>query len=154
MTDIEVGKHVKYFLRNGMVLEGFVEKDTPSECILKSIDGKNLLIVHRPTEDILLTKVLLEEPEIVEEKVVETPKKLTETQQEVRDKLQQVIRPTGEPELVKLNIKQLRVLVQEQDKQIIAQKKKEHFGSPGAAKRAVPYSTPKSAYMPGKLPRT
>jgi sRNA-binding regulator protein Hfq len=73
MFNIETGSQVKYFLLNGMVLEGIVEKDTASECVLRSLDGKSLMIIHRPSEDILMTKVVLgEEVEVPEEK--ETPK--------------------------------------------------------------------------------
>lgn len=142
---IEPGKHVKYFLRNGMVLEGIVEKDTAAEVILKSLDDKSLMIIHKPAEDILLTKVMLQEHD-------EIPKEQSENQSRelIREKLQEVVNPTGSEELDKLNIDQLKQLVQEQEKQIIAQKKTEHFGSPGTAKQVVPYSNPLglSAYSP------
>ena len=149
---IEPGKHVKYFLRNSMVLEGIVEKDTAAECILRSMDGKSLMIVHRPTDDIILTKVVLEEPEEIseEKKVVEE----TEAKQQIRGKLHEVMQPTGDVELDKLNIKQLRNLVIEQDRKIIEQKRREHFGSPYAPGKMGKYSTPRSAYMPGRLPNT
>lgn len=159
MNTIDNGQHVKCFMRNGMVLEGIVEEWLPGQAVLKSLDGKSLMFVHRPGDDILLTKVVLEEPEVIseEKKVVEE----TERKEHVRQKLTEVLQPDVEPELQKKNIQELRQMVQEQDRQIIANKTKEHFGSPGAG-RTTQYSTPysprrvrgnmRSAYMPGKLP--
>jgi hypothetical protein len=150
---IQKGQHVKCFMRSTMVLEGIVEEWADVEVVLKSLDGKSIMIVHRPVDGIALTKIVLEEPEILEEDAKKIPKEWSEIKHEMKSKLDQVMQPTGEPDIDRLNLEQLRTLVQEQDRKIIAQKKKEHFGNPGAAKRAVPYSTPKSAYMPGKLPR-
>lgn len=160
MNMIERGQHVKCFMRNGMSLEGIVEEWLPGQAVLKSLDGKSLMFIHRPGDDILLTKVVLEEPEIIPEetKVVEE----TERKEHVRQKLTEVLQPDVEPELQKKNIQELRQMVQDQDRQIIANKTKEHFGSPGAGK-TTHYSSPytqhrtpgrkvRSAYQPGKLP--
>lgn len=154
----EYGQHVRCFMRSTMVLEGIVENWSDTQVVLKSLDGQSLMIVHRPVEDIMLTKVVLQEiEEIPEEK--ETPKEWTETQHNIREKLQEALHPSGDADLDKLNLDQLRHLVHEQDKQMIAQKKKEHFGTAGNSKRAVHYSSPtyipmRSAYKPGRLPNT
>ena len=142
------GQHVRCFMRSAMILEGFIEDWTDAQVILKSLDGQSLMIVHRPTEDIMLTKLVLKEPEEAPEK--EIPKRPSDTKDDIRAKLQEVMNPTGEADLDKMNVDQLRQLVQEQDRQLITQKKREHFGVPGGAKRTVQYSSP---YMPGKLPR-
>jgi hypothetical protein len=134
---MEKGQHVKCFMRNSMILEGIIEDWALAEVILKSLDGKNIIIVHRPTEDILLTKIILQE-----DTVNALSTKISETKQEIREKLQEVLQPTGDVENDKLNLKQLRRLVKEQEKQMIANKKKEHFGTPNNAKRAVDYSNP------------
>lgn len=158
MSDIKVGQHVKYFLRNSMVLEGIVEKNTASECVLKSLDGKSLMIVHRPTEDILLTKVMLEEStEVIPVENHPQDQALVvaisnNDSNPVREKLHEVLKPSGDEELDKLNIKQLRDLVVEQEKKIIRDKTREHFGSAYSPGKMGKYSTPKSAYMPGKIP--
>jgi sRNA-binding regulator protein Hfq len=148
MIMIDKGKHVKCFMRNGMVLEGIVQEWLPGQTVLKSLDSQNLIIVHRPNDDILLTKVVLEEPaEISEEaKVVEE----TEHKQHVREKLHEIMQPTGDAELDQANIKQLRQLVVEQDMKIIREKRKEHFGSPHAPGKMSKYSTPQSVYLPRK----
>lgn len=144
-----IGQHVKCFLRNTMVLEGIAEEWSNTSVVLRSMDGKSLMIVHRPSEDIIMTKVVLEEPEEIseEKKVVEE----TEAKQHIRGKLHEVMQPTGDEELDKLNINQLRQMVVDQDRQIIAQKRREHFGTPGNA-RTTQYSSPyipmRSAYKP------
>jgi hypothetical protein len=152
-----VDSHVKCFLRNSMVLEGIVEEWSDTRAVLKSLDGKSLMIVHRPNEDILMTKVMLEEfTEVIPaEDPPQDPAMVVtiSNNNPVREKLHEVMQPTGDEELDKLNIKQLRDLVVEQDKKIIRDKTREHFGSPGAPRKVGKYSTPQSAYMPGKLPR-
>lgn len=160
MTEIGIGKHVKYFMRNGMVLEGTIEKDTASECILKSMNGKSNMIIHNPTDDILITKVILEEAEILEDTDIteeKAPKEWLEIQSDLSDKVQEVLHPTHNAELNKMNVEELRRMVQEQERQIITQKKKEHFGTPGAPKRVVQYSNPfaerRSPHQPRRLPK-
>jgi hypothetical protein len=137
LSIVAKGSYVKYFLRSGMVLEGIVEEDTASQVVLRSIDGKSLMIIHRPTEDILLTKVMLIEP--ISEKKVEH--NLTEAQEKIKTKLHKVQQAEADPELQEKNIAELRDMVKEQERQIIIRKRREHFGSPGASKQAVPYSS-------------
>jgi hypothetical protein len=134
---IDKGLHVKCFMRVGaMVLEGIVEDWSDGQVILKSISDQSLLIIHRPAEDIVLTKVVLEEPlEIPAEKEVREPPtnprqhQATRLQEQIKGKLQEALQPSGDVDLDKLNVKELRNLVLEQEKQIIAQKQKQHFGS-------------------------
>jgi len=126
-----------------MVLEGIVEEWTDSQVVLKSLDEKSLMIVHRPVDDILLTKIfVLEEDLEISEEIIkkETPKEWLEAKRDIRDKLQEVLQTGEDTEISKMNLEQLRKLVNEQDKQMIVQKKKEHFGTVGNAKRAAPYS--------------
>lgn len=151
MITLEKGQQVKCFMRNGMVLEGIIEENSTSQCVLKSLDGKSLMIVHRPVEDILLTKVVLEIPE--ENPVTEIPKEWVAEKTNLRDKLEEVLHPTGEPEADEMNLKQLRTLVIDQEKKIITRKRREHFGSAYTSGKAGKYSTPFTPYRPGKLPR-
>ncbi len=144
---IEVGQHVRCFMRNSMVLEGIVDNWTAGEVVLKSIDGKNLMIVHHPLDDILVTKVVLKaDEEISKEENHEEPdfqsKYIDEPKAPIKEKLAEVLQSGGDPELDKLNIQQLRSMVIEQEKQLISQKRKEHFGSAGNAKMTR-YTTPR-----------
>jgi hypothetical protein len=128
-----------------MVLEGIVE-EWGAAVVLKSLDGKSIMIVHNAVADIMLTKVMLEPQEISEEKEEPPPGPLKE---EIANQLREVLH-SEDSDLEKMNISQLRKLVIEQDKQLIAQKKKEHFGTPGHSKRAVPYSSPYMVIAPRK----
>ena len=146
----EPGQHVKCFMRSTMVLEGIVQEWADTQIVLKSIDDESILIVHHPADDIILTKVILTETqEIVED---DAPPEPTEMQQQIKEKLDEVLN-SEDSDLEKLNLQQLRKMVRQQDKNIITQKRKEHFGEAGHSKRAVQYSYP-SAYLPGKLPNT
>ena len=142
----EPGQHVKCFMRSTMVLEGIVQEWADTQIVLKSIDDESILIVHHPADDIILTKVILQvSQEIVEE--VPTPEP-TEMQQQIKEKLDEVL--SGEDsDLEKMNLQQLRKLVHQQDKAIITQKRKEHFGEAGNSKMAVQYS-PQIAFIPVK----
>ncbi len=127
----EKGQHVKCFMRSTMVLEGIVEEWSDTQVVLKSLADQSVLIIHRPSEDIAVTNVVLEEPQ-------EKPKlELPEIKRAVKDKLEEVLHPTNNEELDKMNIQQLRQLVVEQEKKIISDKIKEHFGSPSAPRRSA-----------------
>lgn len=149
----EKGQQVKCFLRNSVVLEGIVEDWTEAQVVLQSLDKQSLMIVHRPSEDIMLTKIVLGEvPQVIS--VDKPPPPLPEVQKGIEQKLHEV-QATEDPELQEKNLKELRQLVVEQEKQIIANKTKEHFGSAGASKMtqySSPYVPMKSAYKPGALP--
>lgn len=145
---IELGKHVKYFLRNGMVLEGIVEKDTAAEVVLKALDGQSLMILHKPTEDIMMTKVMLVEqavePVSQEEEYDEPqPTDNGDFHDRAVAKLREVQQAEGNQELTEKSMAELREMVQDQDRQIIAQKRREHFGTPDAPKMTH-YSSPYS----------
>jgi len=55
------GSHVKCILKNNVIAEGIVEEWYGNIVKLKSLDGKSYLIIHHPGEDIVLTKVMVEE---------------------------------------------------------------------------------------------
>jgi hypothetical protein len=143
---IEVGQKVKCLLRIGTLVEGIVEEWGTSLVKIKSLDGKSLMIIHSPTADIVLTKVELEPAEDLTKK---PERELPVIKQQITDKLQEVMHSDDYSEL---DLAQLRKLVVEQEKKIITEKRREHFGS---GRRGTSYSNPLgiSAYVPGKLPR-
>lgn len=51
-------EHVKCFLRNSVMIEGIVIDWTTTQVQLQSLDGESILIIHNPSQDIILTKVL------------------------------------------------------------------------------------------------
>ncbi len=149
----EKGQQVKCYLRNNVVLEGIVEDWSDAQVVLQSLDKQSLMIVHRPADDIMLTKIVLgEEPQEIP--VDKPAPSLPEVQEGIKQKLQET-QVTKDPELQEKNLKELRQLVVEQEKQIIANKTKEHFGTAGASKTtqySSPYGPMPSAYKPGTLP--
>lgn len=150
----EKGRHVKCVMRTSLILEGIIEEWSEAQVVLRSLEDQSLMIIHRPTEDIMLTKVLqiveaqpFPKQEIVEDISLVVSKATHPVENGVKNKLQEVLQ-TQDPELQNLSIKELRQLVIEQERQIIANKKREHFGSAGNAKMTR-YSTP---YMPSAIP--
>ncbi len=141
MITVDVGRYVKCFLRSGMVLEGFVEESTGAQVVLRSLNDGSLMIIHHPSEDIMLTKIMPEPDtsETVEQKPAPEPPAI---KVQIKNKLQEALQ-TEDPELQNMNIEELRQLVHEHDRQLIAQKRREHFGSPGNAKMTR-YSSPLS----------
>lgn len=138
----EKGQRVKCFMRSTMMLEGLVEEWSDTQIVLKSLDGESIMIVHRPSDDIVLTKIM--QPDSIEEgkRLPSVSKNILETKEEIKEKLKEVIEPSGDIDVDKLNLIQLRKLVVDQEKQIIAHKKREHFGTPNNSKRVVSYSSP------------
>src|SRR5271155_2592435 len=109
-------QHVKCFLRTGMVLEGMVEEWSDAQVVLCSLEGRSLMILHNPVQDILLTKVILvPEPVVVSEPV---------KSEDIKQKLEEV-QEIEDPELRTKSIEQLRQLVVQQEKEIIANKTRE-----------------------------
>lgn len=96
----------------------------------------------------MLTKIMPapEETEAVEVPASPAPKQ-SEIKIQIKNKLQEALQ-AEDPELQNMSLEELRQLVREQEVKIIAQKKREHFGSAGNAKMTR-YSSP---YQPGKLP--
>lgn len=148
MITVYEGQHVKYFLRGGMVLEGIVQELGSAQVVLRSLTDGSLMIIHHPAEDIMLTKIMLppEETEAVEVPASPAPEQ-SEIKIQIKNKLQEALQ-AEDPELQNMSLEELRQLVREQEVKIIAQKKREHFGSAGNAKMTR-YSSP---YQPGKLP--
>lgn len=132
----EVGQRVKCFLRNSMALEGTVENWSDTQVILRSFDGESLMIIHTPSTDIVMTKVLLS----VEPAPLRSSDNSSPVQQHISRKLQEVLQPTENQQLNEMNLEQLKALSKQQDREILAQKKLEHFGTSSSPKFAGHYS--------------
>lgn len=113
-----VGLHVRCFLRSSMVLEGVVEEWGKERVVLKSLEDQNIIIIHSPSSDIMITKV-------IENKILKK-QETTEIKQEINKSLKDIL-DNPEDDLKDLKLKHLRSLVIEQEKNIISQKRKEHF---------------------------
>lgn len=133
----EVDQLVKCYMRSGIVLEGTVI-EWASEVVLKSLTDETLMIIHHPVEDIILTKIMLK----IETSSAENTK--TDTKEAIKEKLHQ-LQSLEDPELREKTVAELRGMVIAQDRKIISDKTKEHFGSAGAGK-----TTKYSSFIPIK----
>lgn len=142
------GTHIKCLLRTSTVVEGIVQDSSSDEVVLKSLDGKSLLIIHQPEQDIVLTKVVLfeEDEEIPQEneesKSVEPVCDGSErTSEQVFCKIDTNEDPDEDP--IALHVKsiaELKVELAQQERKIIAEKLRDHhlqgprkviYGQPG-----------------------
>ena len=121
---IEPGLYVKLIFRNGTQAEGIVESWSDDISILVSVDNLSKFVVLHTSEDLLGVKVCLEEPEALEEAE-------TSFQETVEHFKEMYDAPSAddssEPDLNRVhNLAQLKMLMNEQEKKIVAGKLKEH----------------------------
>ena len=140
-----LGRHVKCFLRNSTVVEGVVKK-WGDILQLQSLDGKSLLIIHQPTQDIVLTKVLLSEDvvEPVEESLIPQPPVRGRLSSD--DEPLEVVRAEEEESdpmaLQAKSTAELRIEMAKQERKIIAGKLKDHRPDSLQTPRKVKYGQP------------
>lgn len=114
------GDRVKCLLRNNTLAEGIVKIWDNNLVQLLSFDEQSLLIIHHPQDDIILTKIILcYDPSPHKDKVVPINNELEQQFEKAYEE------PSNKPfRLQKLT--ELRALLAEQDKNIIANKLKVH----------------------------
>jgi len=108
---------VKILLRNNTIAEGIVQEwaDTVK---LRSLDDQSYMIILHPKEDIILIKVFLERPSEEKEEIKPTS--------ELEQKFQQTIeQPSDEPTRHQ-SLAELRILLSQQERQILANKLRQH----------------------------
>lgn len=140
---IEIGKHIKCVFKNGTIIEGIVKDWSPGNVQIESLNDQSIMIIMHPDEDIMLIKVLPEQ-------TAEEPKTGDALREEIAIKLKEAREEN--PELQEKPLKELRQLVITQEKQIIANKIKEHF--PSAYKPHKPnYGSQMDLLPPGRRSR-
>jgi hypothetical protein len=129
-------QHIKCFLRNSTVAEGIVISWTDKEIQLQSLDGKSILIIHHPAQDIVLTKVML--PQEMTQKCEELSN-IDFSPQNVEIAPQD---QTEDPMFLRAkSAAQLRVELAQQERRIIAGKLKDHHST--EAPRKINYGYPR-----------
>lgn len=169
---LDVGNHVKCVLQNGAVVEGIIEIWEENRVQLKSLDGKSILIISHPSRDIMLIKIILEEEDYqlppeqwdIDErtsaqKVADKIRAKASVQKtELEEKFDEAVEvhdPNNPDD--RQSLAELRVELAKQERQIIAEKLREHRPSPYKP-GTTPYHYPpvimkdKSAYQPGRIP--
>lgn len=140
---LENGQQVKCVFRNGTIVEGIVKVWSKEEAILNSLDGKNMLIIPRPDEDIMLIKLALT--------TAVAPEKI---KTELEDQFDKAVNlPSDDPNRLKTMV-ELKVELAETERQIVANKLKDHtIGSPKIIQYETPFGTKVSAYDLGAMAR-
>jgi hypothetical protein len=121
---IDIGKHIRCVFKNGTVIEGIVKEWVIGSVQLQSLNDESIMIILHPEEDIMLIKVLADEPEEPAEEEKDAPP----LKEEIVAKLEE-IRTEEDTDLQGKSIAELKQLVKAQERQIIANKIKEHYPS-------------------------
>jgi hypothetical protein len=120
----EAGQHVKILLVNSTIVEGIVEEWNDESMILKSIGEKSYIIIKRPQSDIMLIKVMLDS--VAEKNKIEPKLDTNDYKSELNSEFNRVYnQPSGDP-LRDKRLAELKILINEADRQIISNKLKSH----------------------------
>lgn len=137
-----VGQHIKCFLRNNNVVDGVVEEWSDTQVVLKSLDGESFLILHHPTDDIALTKIILDNLPKTEEKNNKSKIIKTELEQEFHD----IADEPGIDDIKNKSLALLKIELNKADRKIIMEKLRSHrveevrkvkYGNPGFFKKPI-----------------
>jgi hypothetical protein len=127
------GQHIRCLLRNNLIIDGIVESWSDAKSVLRSLDDASVSIIQHSAQDIVVIKIILREPEKVKG---DLSAQFTE----------QLAKPSDDEFRLK-NMAELKTLLNEQEKKIIAEKLKDHhvgdvkkvaYGQPGFFKKPRP----------------
>lgn len=127
---IETSKHIKCIFHNGTLIEGTVESWSSEESVLKSLIDESRLIIPNTSRDIMLIKVVAPQ----EKKQVVLP----QLDQDIEK-----VRKEPISDLKNKRLAELKILKSKAEKDIVANKLKEHhvgevrktqYGTPGFLK--------------------
>lgn len=147
----QINQHVKCVFRNGTVVEGIVEEWTNNIVQLKSLDSKSILIIMRPSEDIMLIKILLNLPD----NKIDINK---DSNNDFANVVQESVVDYNKPDEVK-SLAELRIELAKQERKILAEKLREHRPSKNANQPTATYHYPSVItgkplpYQPSKILR-
>lgn len=133
----QMGQQVKCIFRNGVISEGIVESWQTHNVQLRSLDGKSILIITNPAEDIMLIKIVLENPSNLEE-LPDISQAIDQTLENVPSQPTIAINPYDAD--YNKSLAELRKERAEVERRIITEKLKEHRPSIGGGK--VKYEQP------------
>lgn len=132
------GQHVRVLFRNGLSMDGIVEEWCGNYAQLKSTTDESTIIITNPTEDIMVIKILAEEvPEETSEEseekepeVISIPLAPSRSSAEVFRDPPSFSEPHSAYDLARnKSLAELKIMANEQERQIIANKLKNHYPS-------------------------
>jgi hypothetical protein len=127
----QVGQQVKCILRTGAMVEGIVEEWGETVQML-SLDGESILIIPRPSEDIMLIKILLISEEEIPKESFKDPELVVAISNNVpypnslEEEFDEVYNQPSGDDLRTKKMAELKILLAEQDKKIVSEKIKDH----------------------------
>lgn len=111
----QINQYVKCYLRNATTFEGLVEEWSDKQVVLKSSKNDDLLIIHNPIADIMLTTI-----------INSIPNKMEQISNLVRE-----LPNIEDPQLKQQSIQQLTQMKLQQEQEIINNKQRQHFSNQG-----------------------
>ena len=126
----KINQYIKILFKNNNQAEGFVHSWEKDNYVIKSLDGKSLLIILNPYEDIIAIKVMLDQKENVQEQTVqkvqeEKPKTIINNIPEQKE-IQEDLQPLTSNDLKLKKLAELRISLAKQEREIISNKLKSH----------------------------
>jgi hypothetical protein len=112
------GQYVKIIFRNATQAEGVVETWTDQQSVLRASDGESLLVINRTAEDVMAYKI-----------VINHTSSNKQTFNDLTNEFQETYEQPSASDLRLKKLGQLRGLMVEQEKHIIANKLREHVPS-------------------------
>lgn len=128
---------VKVMFRNGASVEGIVDI-WDEDYVLRSIDGKSVLLIQDPVQDIMAVKIILEDASITNETNIETHGNVAKVKNtsQLRDNRQQQLKEISKrlqddavPTSMELRAKklaELRLAAIAEEKRMVAEKLSNH----------------------------
>lgn len=120
------GQQVKCVLRNNLIIDGIVESWTDNKSVLRAKDGSSVSVIQHTDQDVVIVKILFKEP--------------VQMKQDLEAQFEQEWEKPSEDELRLKNLADLKSMMIEQEKKIVANKLREHhieevkkvtYGQPG-----------------------
>jgi hypothetical protein len=125
-------QHVKCIFQNSTIIEGIVQSWDKDKAVLLSLADDSLMVIWHPEDDLMLVKIMPQKNEKETAPVAPSNRAILAKLEEVKQ--------TDDPQLQSKSLQDLRGMVVDQEKKIIANKIVEHYQS-GAGKK-VKYGYP------------
>jgi hypothetical protein len=122
----QIGQHIRCLLRNNLIIDGIVESWSDAKSVLRSLDNSSVSIIQHSSQDIVVIKIILKEPE--------------KLKSDLSSQFEEEYAKPSNDQLRLKNMAELKTLLNEQEKKIIAEKLKEHHVNDDVKK--VTYGTP------------
>jgi hypothetical protein len=123
------GQQVRCVLRNNLIIDGVVESWTDNKSVLRAKDGSSVSVIQHTDQDVVIVKILLKES--------------SQGTHELENQFEKELEKPSDDNLRLKNLADLKCMMIEQEKKIIANKLREHhigevkkvtYGQPGFLK--------------------